>query len=67
MPAARYTILERGQKLDYGEISLTGIYADHGELAPDALGLVIQVGDIKVFKDTRKRWTRSRAARRAAL
>ena len=50
VPADKYTIMERGKTLDYGDFSLTGIYADHGELAPDALGVVLQVGDIKVWQ-----------------
>ena len=50
MPAERYTIIEEGTTFDRGDFSLTGVYADHGELAPDALGVVIQVGDIKVWQ-----------------
>jgi L-ascorbate 6-phosphate lactonase len=40
----------RGKTLNCDDFSLTGIYADHGELAPDALGVVLQVGDIKVWQ-----------------
>lgn len=47
--ATRYTILERGQTLDCGDFSVTGVYADHGELAPEALGIVLTVGDIRVW------------------
>ena len=50
VPADKYTIMERGKTLNYDDFSLTGIYADHGELAPDALGVVLQVGDIKVWQ-----------------
>ena len=46
----RYTIFEEGQTLDLGDFDLTGIYADHGDLAPDALGVVLTVGDIKVWQ-----------------
>lgn len=50
MSEERYSILEEGKTLDFGEFSLTGIYADHGDLAPDAQGVVLTVGDIKVWQ-----------------
>ncbi len=50
VPADRYTIMERGLMLDYGDFRLTPVYADHGDLAPDALGVVLQIGDIKVWQ-----------------
>jgi len=46
----RFTIFEEGQTLELGDLSLTGVYADHGELAPEALGVVLTVGDIKVWQ-----------------
>jgi L-ascorbate 6-phosphate lactonase len=46
----RYKIIQVGKRLDCGDFSLTGVYADHGELAPDALGVVIEIGDIKVWQ-----------------
>lgn len=48
--ADRVDVLTRGQTLDYGDIRFTGVYADHGELAPDALGVLVQVGDITVWQ-----------------
>jgi len=48
--ADRYTIIRVGETLSFGDISLTGVFADHGELAPDALGVVVQCGDIKVWQ-----------------
>jgi L-ascorbate 6-phosphate lactonase len=50
VPGDRYAILQRGETLDYGDFRLTGVYADHGELAPDALGVILQVGDVKVWQ-----------------
>lgn len=50
LAADRYTILQEGQTLDFGTFTLTGVYADHGELAPDALGVVLTAGDIKVWQ-----------------
>jgi len=49
IPEDRYTICEEGQTLDFGDFSLTGVYADHGESAPEALGILLTVGDIKVW------------------
>jgi L-ascorbate 6-phosphate lactonase len=50
VPVDRYTIMARGVTLDYGDFRLTPVYADHGDLAPDALGVVLQIGDIKVWQ-----------------
>jgi L-ascorbate 6-phosphate lactonase len=36
--------------VDYGDFQLTGVYADHGALAPDALGVILQVGSVKVWQ-----------------
>jgi L-ascorbate 6-phosphate lactonase len=49
IPADRYLIMERGKTLELGEVRLTGVYADHGELAPDALGVLLTVGDITAW------------------
>ncbi len=46
----RYTILGRGETFTCGDVSLTGVYADHGELAPDAQGFLIRVGEILVWQ-----------------
>lgn len=46
----RYTILEEGQTFRIGDAAVTGVYADHGEDAPDALGVVLAAGDIKVWQ-----------------
>jgi L-ascorbate 6-phosphate lactonase len=40
----------RPLKRTFRDFSLTGVYADHGELAPDALGIVLQAGGIKVWQ-----------------
>ncbi len=50
IPPEKYTILEPGKTLDSGEYSLTGIPADHGETTPDALGFLLQVGEIRVWQ-----------------
>ena len=50
IPEDRYTIIHEGETLTYGDVSLTGVYADHGDLAPEALGVLLQSGDIKVWQ-----------------
>ncbi len=50
VPAEKYTIFHRGETLTFGDVSLTGVYADHGELAPDALGVILRAGDVKVWQ-----------------
>ena len=49
VPEERYTILGLGETADYGEFQVITVDADHGELAPDALGVMLTVGEIKVW------------------
>jgi len=46
----QFTILHLGETLDLGGCHLTGVFADHGELAPDALGLWMDFGGITVWQ-----------------
>ena len=50
VPSSQYTILEAGKVIDFGGFSLAGVYADHGKDTPLALGVLLQVGDIKVWQ-----------------
>ncbi len=50
VPPSQYTILEAGKTINFGGFSLTGVYADHGKDTPLALGILLQVGDIKVWQ-----------------
>ncbi len=43
VPGDRVTILHTGERLDLDGFQLTGVYADHGELAPDASGVVVRI------------------------
>ena len=43
-------IIHEGETVTHGDVSLTGVYADHGDLAPEALGVVVQSGDIRVWQ-----------------
>lgn len=49
IPANRCHLLDEGQSLTLGGVEITAVYADHGELAPDALGIVFNFGGIKVY------------------
>lgn len=46
----RFTIIHLGETLQLDDISLTGIYADHGELAPEALGILFEFEGIKIWQ-----------------
>ncbi|MHB0859336.1 MAG: MBL fold metallo-hydrolase [Anaerolineae bacterium] len=49
VPQDRYLVMERGKTLKLTDIVVTGVYADHGDLAPDALGAVLTIEGIKVW------------------
>ena len=49
-PQDRFTILHRGESVQLDDFTLTGVYADHGELAPDAMGFLFDFGGIKVWQ-----------------
>ena len=38
VPEDRYTIIHEGETLTFGDVRLTGVYADHGDLAPRRWG-----------------------------
>jgi len=50
VPESRFTIFHKGESFDLGGFSLTGVYADHGELAPDALGVLFNFNGIKIWQ-----------------
>ncbi|CAL1518456.1 MBL fold metallo-hydrolase [Chitinophaga sp. MM2321] len=45
----RYHILKEEQQWQGAEIQVRAIFADHGELAPDAVGFLIEVEGIKIY------------------
>lgn len=49
IPDERFTILREGETLELEGFKLTGVYADHGNLAPDALGLWLNFEGIQVW------------------
>jgi L-ascorbate 6-phosphate lactonase len=50
VPAERVTILCEGESYKHGDLTLTAVFADHGDLAPDAVGLLVQSGNIRVWQ-----------------
>jgi len=49
-PKDRFTIVHKGESVHLDDFTLTGVYADHGELAPDAMGFLFDFGGIKVWQ-----------------
>jgi L-ascorbate 6-phosphate lactonase len=49
IPSARCHLLEEGNSLTLGNVAVHGVYADHGEFAPDALGIVLDLDGISVY------------------
>lgn len=45
----RVTVLAAGSSATLDGIGYRAVYADHGELAPDAVGFVIQLGGISIY------------------
>jgi L-ascorbate 6-phosphate lactonase len=45
----RCHLLEEGDNLTIGNVQINAVYADHGEYAPDALGIVLDFGGIRVY------------------
>lgn len=45
----RYAVLNEGQVWQNEEIKVRAIFADHGELAPEAMGFLIEVDGIKIY------------------
>ncbi len=45
----RCHLLEEGKEIDLDRIRAIGTFADHGDLAPDALGVVLDLDGFKVF------------------
>lgn len=49
IPGERFSIIKSGEHITVAGIEFRAIYADHGEQAPDAIGLLIDFGGIKVY------------------
>jgi L-ascorbate 6-phosphate lactonase len=49
IPDGRSHLLEEGKEITVDGMRVAGVYADHGELAPDALGVVLELEGITVY------------------
>jgi L-ascorbate 6-phosphate lactonase len=49
IPKGRYKILKEGEEWKTKGIRMKAVFADHGDLAPDAVGLVIEIEGIKIY------------------
>jgi L-ascorbate 6-phosphate lactonase len=49
LPRERCHLLEEGKSLQLAGVRVHSVYADHGELAPDALGIVLDFDGIRVY------------------
>ena len=49
IPNDRRHLLEEGETVEVGGCGITGVYADHGTLASDALGVVLDLGGVRVY------------------
>ncbi len=49
IPESRCHLLDEGKRSVVAGISVQGVYADHGELAPDAIGVALDFKGVKVY------------------
>jgi len=49
IPENRFFLLAEGEEQDFGWVKLRAVYADHGELAPQAVGLLLDFGGIRIY------------------
>lgn len=47
--SSRCQLLEEGSHLTLGSVEINAVFADHGELAPDALGVVLDLDGVKIY------------------
>jgi L-ascorbate 6-phosphate lactonase len=45
----RYKILREGERTQIGEAVFQAVYADHGELAPEAVGFLIKINGVTIY------------------
>lgn len=46
---SRYKVLSRGGEWQWEDVKIKAIYADHGDLAPDAVGYLVEVDGLKIY------------------
>ena len=49
LPGDRYKILKEGDEWETKGARFKAVYADHGDLAPEAVGLLVEIEGIKIY------------------
>ncbi|MGV8096427.1 MAG: MBL fold metallo-hydrolase [Mangrovibacterium sp.] len=49
LPNSRYKILKEGEEWNHKGIRVRAVFADHGHLAPDAVGFLLSIEGIKIY------------------
>jgi len=49
IPEQRCHLLEEGKEIELAGIRAAGMYADHGDLAPDAIGIILDFDGIRIY------------------
>lgn len=49
LPVESYELLNEGEEKELLGVTLKGVYADHGDLAPDAIGMLIGIDGITIY------------------
>lgn len=49
IPPSRFDLLRPGEQLQFRDVELQAVFADHGELCPTAIGVVIRVEGLVVY------------------
>ena len=49
LSASRFTILRPGEEFTYRDLMLRATFADHGVLAPEAIGFLIRAAEVSIF------------------
>ncbi len=49
IPQERCVLLEKGKTTTVAGVKVTGVYADHGEYSPGALGLVLDFDGVRIY------------------
>jgi len=46
---SRLIEIDEGETVDLGWVRFTGMYADHGDLAPKAIGVLVRIGGVTIY------------------
>ena len=49
IPSSRVATLKAGEELEFEGLRITAVPADHGDLAPDAIGVMLDLGGLSIY------------------